>query len=164
MKKIALLATVAALTAVPMLSHAASAPAPFTVTVKFTPSCVVTSATGVIDFGTYTAFAGPITSTGVSVPVALSCSRGIGANATAAYGETGASGVLSPANLRYTLSDPTKSFGVGSPATGIAGGDIGTPDTITFKFSGTLLQQAGSGPSASPPIGGSEARTLIISF
>lgn len=164
MKKLALCAAFASVIALPMGANAATAAAPFNVTVAFTPSCTVTASVNTIAF-TYTAFAavvGPIT---VSAPIVLTCSRGIGAVATAAYGEGGAaSGLIGATNLRYTLTAPVKTNTAGTAATGITGGTVGTPDSLSFTFTGTLPVQAGAGTAAAPVINATDARTLVVTF
>ena len=164
MKKLALIAALASAVALPMGANAATVAAPFNVTVAFTPSCTVTASVNTIAF-TYTAFAaaaGPVT---ISAPIVLTCSRGIGALATAAYGEGGAaSGLIGVTNLRYTLSVPVKTNSVGTPATGITGGNVGTADSVSYSFTGSLPVQAGAGTAAAPVINATDARTLVVTF
>lgn len=150
----------------PFSAQAATVAGPFSVTVAFTPSCTVAAGASVIAF-TYTAFTaavGPIT---LSAPIVLSCSRGIGALATAAYGEGGAAaGLIGTSNLRYTLGVIGKTPTPGTAATGTAVGNIGTADNVSFTFNGTLLSQAGGGVSVnpSPVINATDARTLVVTF
>ena len=165
MKKFAIAKLAASLaiasTAVLSLSaQAQTATGLFTVTVAFTPSCTVTVAARTIAF-TYTAFAAAVGPVNVSAPVALTCSRGIGATATAAYGEGGAAaGLIGVTNLRYTLSTPIKTTGAGAAATVAQNGG---PDTVSFTFSGSLPQQAGAGPN-STLINATDNRTLVVTF
>lgn len=163
MKKLALIAALASVVAMPMAANAGTATGNFTVSVAFTPSCTVATSASSIFF-TYTAFAAAPATVPVSAPIVLTCSRGIGNVATSAYGENGAFGVIPTANLRYTLSTPVKTFAPGTPATGTPGGDIGTPDSLSFNFSGTLLQQPGAGTSGVPAPTATDARTFIVSF
>lgn len=165
MKKLALIAALASAIVVPLSANAATVPAAFNVTVAFTPSCTVVASANAIAF-TYTAF-GAAQTVAVNNPIVLNCSRGIGALATAGYGEGGAaSGLIGTSNLRYTLSAPAKTNTAGTPATGVAAGIIGTADSVSFTFSGTLPQQAGGGVTVnpSPVINATDARTLVVTF
>jgi hypothetical protein len=164
MKKLALIAALASIVNLPIVANAATVSGAFNVTVAFTPSCTVTASTNNIAF-TYTAFAAAPAAVTVSAPIVLTCSRGIGAVATAAYGEGGAaSGLIGPTNLRYTLSVPAKTNTPGTAATGTTGGTIGTADSVSFSFTGTLPQQAGAGTAAAPVVNATDARTLVVTF
>ena len=164
MKKLVLAMALASVAALPFSAQAATAAGPFSVTVAFTPSCTVTAGVSAIAF-TYTALALGVGPTNLSAPIVLSCSRGIGATATAAYGETGfAGGLIGVTNLRYLLSVPVKTNTAGTAATGLAAGTVGTPDSVSFTFNGTLLQQAGAGAAAAPVINATDARTLVVTF
>lgn len=164
MKKLALTLALASAAIVPFSAQAATVAGPFTVTVAFTPSCTLTAGASTIAF-TYTALAAAVGPTNLSAPIVLSCSRGIGATATAAYGEGGAAaGLIGVTNLRYTLSAPAKTTTAGTAATGTAVGIIGTADNVSFTFNGTLLQQAGAGAAAAPVINATDNRTLIVTF
>ena len=161
--KLAASLTIASTAVLSLSAQAATATGPFTVTVAFTPSCTVTVAPRTIAF-TYTAFAAAVGPVNVSAPVALTCSRGIGATATAAYGETGAAnGLIGATNLRYTLSVPVKTNAPGTAATGISPTNIGSPDNVSFTFSGSLPQQAGAGPN-STLINANDLRSLVVTF
>jgi hypothetical protein len=163
MKKIALIAALASTLVAPMAANAATVSGPFNVTVAFTPSCTVTVAARAIAF-TYTAFAAAPAAVAVSAPVVLTCSRGIGAVATAGYGEGGeAAGLIGASNLRYTLSAPAKTNTPGTAATGTVAGNVGTPDSVSFTFTGTLPQQAGAGAS-DVVVNATDARTLVVTF
>ena len=164
MKKLALIAALASAVALPMAAHSATATGPFTVTVSFTPTCTAAIAARVIAFGNYTAFGAQVGPINASNALVLTCSRGIGAAATAAYGEGGAAaGLIGTTNLRYTLSAPAKAVVPGTAATGTAGGNVGTAETVTFTFSGTLPTQAGAGLTSAVN-NASDARTLVITF
>ena len=164
MKKLVLAMALASTAVLPFSAQAATVAGPFSVTVAFTPSCTVTAGASAIAF-TYTAFAAAVGPTNLSAPIVLSCSRGIGATATAAYGEGGAAaGLIGVTNLRYTLSVPAKTNTAGTAATGTAAGTVGTADNVSFTFNGTLLQQAGAGAAAAPVINATDARTLVVSF
>lgn len=166
MKKLALSLAVASAAALSLSAQAATVNAPFTVSVAFTPSCTVTVAPLRTIAFTYTAFAAAIGPTAISAPFSLTCSRGIGTTATAGYGEGGAAaGLIGATNLRYTLTaTPVRGGTAGTPATGTALGDVGTPDIVTFTFGATLLQQAGAGTAAAPVINATDARTLVVTF
>jgi hypothetical protein len=139
----------------------------FTVTATLVSKCEATNtATGVIAFGTYTAFqttaVGPIA---VSPALTFRCTRGIAAP-TAAFDAAGGgqTGVIPSANLRYTLSAPvgTKST-TGTAATIGTTGTIGTPDVYSFAFDGTLLaDQAGN--NAGNNVVSTDTRTLIVTY
>ena len=164
MKKLALVMALASAAVLPFSAQAATVAGPFSVSVAFTPSCTVTAGVSAIAF-TYTAMAAAVGPTNLSAPIVLSCSRGIGATATAAYGEGGAAaGLIGVTNLRYTLTAPVKTNTVGTAATGTAAGTVGTPDSVSFTFTGTLLQQAGAGAAAAPVINATDARTLVVTF
>jgi hypothetical protein len=136
----------------------------FTVTATLVSKCEATNnATGVIAFGTYTAFQttdiGPIA---VSPAITFRCTRAITAP-TAAFDAAGGgqNGLIPGANLRYTLSAPvgTKST-TGTAATTAA---IGTPDVYSFAFDGTLLaNQAGN--NAGNNVVSTDTRTLIVTY
>ena len=167
MKKLALYMAIASAAVLAPSAQAATVSGPFSVTVAFTPSCIVAAGASVIAF-TYTAFGAAIPSVALSAPIALTCSRGIGALATAAYGEGGAaSGLIGTSNLRYTLTAPVKVIGApAQAATGIVGGTIGTGDSFSFTFTGGLLSQAGGGVTVNPSgvINGTDIRTLVVTF
>lgn len=164
MKKLALATALASITLLPLAAQAAAVNGPFTVTVAFTPSCTVTAGASTIAF-TYTAFAATVGPTTLSAPIVLTCSRGIGANATVAYDAGGAAGLIGASNLRYTLSTPiSKTNLAGTAATGTAAGTIGTADSVSFTFNATLPSQAGAGPSAAPVINATDSRNIVVTF
>lgn len=159
MKKLALIAVVVSAIALPIVASAQTVNGPFTVSVKFTPSCTVTSATPDILF-TYTAFGAAQTS--ASTSIALQCSRGFGASSSAAYDNTNAAeGLIGTSNLRYTLSTITKTTGTVGSAASVSSN--GTADTPSFAFTATLPQQAGSNVS-SAVTAVSVTRNLVITF
>ena len=165
MKKLALCMVIASAAVLPLSAKAATVAGPFSVTVAFTPSCTVTAGAAVIAF-VYTAFGAAIPSVALSAPIVLSCSRGVGTLASAAYGEGGvAAGLIGASNLRYTLSAPAKTNTPGAAAT-VTPASNGTADNVSFTFTGGLVLQAGGGVTVnpSPVINATDARTLVVTF
>lgn len=165
MKKLAVCMAVASAALLPLSAQAATVNGPFTVSVLFTPSCTVTSTGSTIAF-TYTAFAAAVGPTTISAPIAVQCSRGFGATIAAAYDNAGAAegliGTATSTNLRYTLSAITKGAVVaGTAATAAA---IGTADTTSWTFSGSLPSQAGNAAPNTPLVAVTATRNLVLTF
>lgn len=138
-------------------AQADSANAAFNVTVSFTPKCASTNATTpVIAFGTYNGMDAAKNNIALDAPIAVSCSRGL---AVSAAFDTAAEGLFATSNLRYTLSAITKTpVGTGTAA---SASSVGSADTYTFSFTGTLPQQAGGNTSSTNE---TSSRNLVLSF
>jgi hypothetical protein len=143
--------------------HAQTVTSPFQVTVTLAQKCIADSTNGtpVIAFGTYNAFDPAISNVAASGPISFLCTRGLAPISTlfdAAGG--GTNGLLSPANLRYTLVLAAPTVGTGTAATTA---DIGTADKRSFTFTGTLLgNQAGN--TAGNGVVSTDNRTLVLTF
>ncbi len=136
---------------------------PFQVTVTLSQKCIADTGNGtpVIAFGTYAAFDPAIANVAASGPIRFLCTRGL-TPVTAAFDTAGGgtNGLLSPANLRYTLA---LTGPVNAPGTAATTADIGTADTKTINFTGTLLgNQAGN--TAGNNIVSTDNRTLVLTF
>ncbi len=144
-------------------AHADTVSSPFQVTVTLAQKCLADSGNGtpVIAFGTYTAFDPAISNVAASGPIKFNCTRGL--TPVAAAFDTaggGTSGLLSPANLRYTLALTGPTTTAGTAATTAI---IGTPDVHSFSFTGTLLgNQAGN--TAGNATVSTDNRTLVLTF
>ena len=162
MKKLSLIA--AALVLASSGAFAATATDTFDVTVNFTSSCSVKTATTDLSF-TYTAFQGTDATAGGST--VFECSRGLtptfnfdnpGGNQTgsAASGTTfTGAGVVK--GLRYTLDGSASKTQTGDAATAALDG---TSDEYTVTIGGTIAQgQAGDNAG-----GATQTRTLTITY
>jgi hypothetical protein len=145
------------------IAQADTVSSPFQVTVTLTQKCLADTGNGtpMIAFGTYTAFGPAVSNVAASGPIKFICTRGltpVAAAFDAAGG--GATGLLSPANLQYTLALTGPTTAPGTPATVSI---IGTPDTHSFSFTGTLPgNQAGN--TAGNAVVSTDNRTLVLTF
>ncbi len=145
------------------LAQADTVSSPFQVTVTLAQKCLADTGNGtpVIAFGTYTAFDPAISNVAASGPIKFNCTRGL-TPVSAAFDTAGGgtSGLLSPANLRYTLALTGPTTAAGTAATTAI---IGTADAHSFTFTGTLIGgQAGN--TAGNATVSTDNRTLVLTF
>jgi len=118
---------------------AATAGAPFNVTVSLTSVCTI-AAIADLNFGTYTAF-GAASIPAPTTSVALTCTRGLAATPTLAF--DAAFGVV--AGLNYTVASGATTTTIGTNATPTAGAPNGTATTYAIAVSGAMpAGQAGT--------------------
>ncbi len=177
MKKIALIAAMAATLVSSFSVQAATATGDFNVSLNLVAQCrLQTTTTPTIAFGDYTAFT--TTAGSGSAGLIFECTRGFTARPTVAFdttnGTTSATsngtatgeGVLS--GLRYTLSVAAVNAAAGNAATagsGGTGGSNGTADTYSYTINGAIpAGQAGTCAAGSTNCASSHVRTLIITY
>ena len=153
MKKILAAAVIAAFAA-PAFA-ASPVPNNFTVAVNLSAQCEATNdSTQTVDFGTYTAFAGPSTAA-PTASLTFRCTRGF-APTTVAFDTGSGAGVIS--GLQYTLSVGAAVVTPGSAP--VVGGAAGTADTRAYTVTGSMAaNQAGAGSGAATQI-----RQLILTY
>ena len=148
MKKLVLVAALG-LSAINMTAQAATTAQNFNVTATLTTNCV-TNTTGVVAFGTYTAFGAAITAP--SMNVTFNCTRGL-AIPVAAISLGAVPGLTgSIAGLNYSL---TLATGVKTPGTG------SNPDVFSYAIGGSMAAgQAGDVTASTAPV----VHTLTITY
>jgi hypothetical protein len=154
MKKI-LAAAVLVAVSVPV-SAASPLPNNFNVSVVLSSQCEVTNVSApTVDFGTYTAFAGPSTAA-PTASLTFRCTRGLAPAVTfdTVNGLANGDGVI--AGLNYTLSVGGATVG---PGTDALPGVAGTADTRSYTVTGGMVAGQAGGTGAA-----SHVRQLILTY
>ena len=161
MKKLLIPAAIAAALTIPSAFAATTIGSTFNVTVALTSQCSATTVgTPVVAFGAYTAFGGAVGPVAVSAPITFSCTRNLPITAvafdTASASDGLNGGVVS--GLQYTLTAPVDTPTLGTAATPTS---IGSGDTHSYTFSGTLPAGQAGDPTQNPS---PAVRQLTITF